>query len=112
MNAFQVREVNLRIADRWQKANSYPTLPVNPPSWAAIVVDAGDELLGVHAETAAPYPLDLHVDLSPEDRAIVIARRILAAGGTTAELIRFFDAFQLPQHARDRLARQVREATA
>ena len=49
-------------------------------------------------------------DLSPEDRAIVIARRILAGGGTVDEITRFLDAFALPQYARDRLVRQIREA--
>jgi hypothetical protein len=112
VNAYDVHSMNRRIAERWRKANEYEVVPVRPPSWAAEVVDAGDELIAVHRETAAPYPLDLHADLSPEDRAIVIGRRILSSGGTTDEVIRFLDAFELPQYARDRLARQVREATA
>jgi hypothetical protein len=53
-----------------------------------------------------------HSDLSPEDRAIVVGRRILAAGGTVDEITRFLDAFDLPQYARDRLVRQVRETTS
>lgn len=111
MNTYDLVSMNARIADRWVKANAYPVVPARPPSWAAKVVDAGDELIAVHRETAAPYPLDLHSDLSPEDRAIVVARRILAAGGTVAEITRFLDAFDLPQYARDRLVRQMREAT-
>jgi hypothetical protein len=112
VNAYDVEVMNERIADRWVKANRYPVVPVRPPSWAGKVVDAGDELVAVHRETAAPFPLDLHSDLSPEDRAIVVARRILAAGGTTDEITRFLDAFDLPQYARDRLVRQMREATS
>jgi hypothetical protein len=112
VNTYDVEAMNARIAERWVIANRYPVVPVRPPSWAAKVVDADGELIAVHRVTAAPYPLDLHWDLSPEDRAIVIGRRILEAGGTATEVVRFFDAFELPQHARDRLARQVREATA
>lgn len=112
MNAYEVHSMNRRIADRWRKANEYEVIPVRPPSWAAEVVDAGDELVAVHATTAAPYPLDLHSDLTPEDRAIVVGRRIIAAGGTVDEVVRFLNAFELPQYARDRLARQVREATS
>ena len=110
MNVREVGEMNRRIADRWQRANMYPTVPVRPPSWAASVVDADGELIAIHHETAAPFPLDLHKDLDPEDRAVVIGRRILAAGGTAAEVARFLDAFELPMHARDRLKRAVHEA--
>jgi hypothetical protein len=112
VNAYEITAMNERIADRWVKANAYPVVPVRPPSWAGKVVDAGDELVAVHRETAAPYPLDLHADLSPEDRAIVVGRRILDAGGTSDEVVRFLDAFELPQYAHDRLVRQVREATS
>lgn len=112
MNTYDIVSMNARIADRWVKANAYPVVPVRPPSWAAKVVDADGELLAVHAVTAAPYPISLHSDLSPEDRAVVIGRRILAARGTVDEIIRFFDSFELPQYARDRLVRQVREATS
>ena len=112
MNTYDIVSMNARITDRWVKANSYPVVPVRPPSWAAKVVDAGDELIAVHRVTAAPYPISIHSDLSPEDRAIVVGRRILDAGGTSDEVVRFLDAFELPQYARDRLARQVREATS
>ena len=112
MNTYDVVSMNDRVADRWLKANAYPVVPVRPPSWAAKVVDAGDELIAVHRVTAAPYPLDLHADLSPEDRAVVVARRIFVAGGTIDEITRFLDAFDLPQYARDRLVRQMREATS
>jgi hypothetical protein len=111
LNAAEITAMNARISDRWRRANAYPTVPVRPPAWAATVVDAGQELIAIHAVSAAPYPISLHSDLSPEDRAIVVGRRILDAGGTASEVIRFFDSFELPQYARDRLARQVREAT-
>jgi hypothetical protein len=111
VNAGEVRAMNARIADRWRIANQYPTVPgVRPPSWAATVVDANGELIAVHERTGAPYPLDLHKDLEPEDRAIVVGRRILAAGGTADEVVRFFDALELPMYARDRLVRDLREA--
>jgi hypothetical protein len=112
VNAYEVHSMNRRIADRWRKANEYEVIPIRPPSWAAEIVDADGELLAVHAVTAAPYPISLHSDLLPKDRAVVVGRRILAAGGTVDEIIRFFDSFELPQYARDRLVRQVREATS
>jgi hypothetical protein len=112
LNPADIDAMNRRIADRWQAANAYPTVLVSPPKWAAKVIDADGELIAVHRETAAPYPLDLHSDLSPEDRAIVVGRRILAAGGTGEEVVRFLDAFELPQYARDRLARLATEAAS
>jgi hypothetical protein len=113
MNAYEVEQMNTRIADRWRKANQYETIPVRGPSWSAAVVDADGELIAVHRVTAAPFPISIHTgDLEPEDRAVVVARRILAAGGSTEEVIRFFDAFELPQHGRDRLVRQLREAAS
>jgi hypothetical protein len=111
VNTYDLEAMNARIAARWTKANAYDTVPVRPPTWAASVVDADGELIAVHRVTAAPYPLDLHTDLSPEDRAIVIGRRLLAAGGTANEVIRFLDAFELPQYVHDRQVRLVREAT-
>jgi hypothetical protein len=110
VNAYEITQMNARIADRWAQANAYPTIPVRPPSWAATVIDANGELIAVHAQTGATYPVDLHADLDPADRAIVVGRRILSAGGTPEEVIRFLDAFELP-HDRDRLVRWVREAT-
>lgn len=112
MNTYDLEAMNARIAARWGAANRYDTIPVRPPSWAASVVDADGELIAVHRVTAAPYPLDLHSDLDPEDRAVVIGRRILQAGGTADEVIRFLDAFDLPQYIRDRQVRLVREATS
>jgi hypothetical protein len=112
MNPADIEAMNERIAERWQAANAYPTVPVSPPKWAAKVIDTGDELVAIHKETAAPFAINLHHDLDPEDRAIVIGRRILRAGGSGEEIIRFILAFELPQYARDRLVRQVREATS
>jgi hypothetical protein len=112
VNAYELEQMNARIATPWRKANAYETIPVQGPPWSAAVLDADGELVAIHRETAAPYPLDVHRDLQPEDRAVVVARRILAAGGTAEEVVRFLDAFELPQYARDRLVRQLREATS
>ena len=88
MNAYDIEQMNARIAARWRDANKYETVPVRPPSWAAAVVDADGELLAIHRRTAAPYPLSIHSsDLYPEDRAVVVIRRILSAGATFEALL-------------------------
>lgn len=111
MTAFDLQAMNERIAERWRIANRYPAVPVMPPPWAAKVVDAGDELIAVHADTGAPYTLNMHADLTPEDRAVVVGRRLLAAGASAVEVIRFFEAFELPPYVRERLVRDIRAVT-
>ena len=104
--------MNARIAERWASVNDYPEIPgVQLPRWAARIVDADQEILGVHKDTGAPFPLSLHDDLDPGDRAVVVVRRILKAGGTPAECQRFLRAFSLPDHVLGRLLHLLGEAT-
>ncbi len=106
-----MREMNARIAERWKIADTLPTVPVKPPNWADRVVDSGAELIAVHVETGAPYPLSLHDDLSPEDRAVVIARRLMLAGAGYDETARFIRSFGLTAYAERRLVAQLQEVS-
>jgi hypothetical protein len=110
MNAREVGDMNRRIAERWAAVNNYPELPVRGPSWAHSIHDAGDELIGIHDVTGAPYPIDLHRDLDPENRAIIVARRIFQAGGSVDEVRRFLLSFDLPTYVLRRLSNELAEA--
>lgn len=103
MNAFDITQMNERIAERLRAAEGFVGVPVRGPSWAGRVVDTGDELIAVHNVTASSFPLDLFKDLEPEEVAVVLVRRVLAAGGTRAEAERLIDALALPGYAQHRL---------
>jgi hypothetical protein len=109
--ARQVRAMNERIAARRAAAPQGREVPISAPRWAERVVDTGAEVLAVHADTAEPYPLE-YDDLSPEDHAVIVIRRMLAAGGTVAEVERLIRALVLPVWARDRLLRYLHSESA
>ena len=115
MNAAEIREMNARIALRRDEVDAHDdflAVPVRGPAFAVKVLDTGVELLAIHRLTGEPYPMDLRRDLSPEDAAIVVSRRILRAGGTRAEVERFLEAFDLAQHVVNRLRRALEEVSS
>jgi hypothetical protein len=67
------------------------------------VLNLGAELVAIHAESGAPYPVELFVDVDGEAWAAVVARRILALGGTPAEVRRLLQALGLGDHQRAKL---------
>jgi hypothetical protein len=106
--ARQVRAMNARIAERRRAAPQGRDVPIPAPRWAERVVDTGNEIVAIHADTTEPYPLEM-ADLSPEDHATIVVRRVFAAGGKLPELERLIRAFVLPVASRDRLLRQMRQ---
>ncbi len=102
--------MNERIAARRAAAPKGRPVPISPPRWAERVVDTGIEILAIHKDTAEPYPLEA-ADLSPEEHAIVVVRRVLTAGGQLPEVERLIRALVLPPFVRDRLLRQLRSET-
>jgi hypothetical protein len=102
MNPFDVEEMSRRIHERAQAAAMEPALPIRGPSWAGWMIDRGTEVVAIHRETASPYPVAL-LDLEPEEVAVVLVRRILAAGGSVPEAERLIDAMTLPSFAAKRL---------
>lgn len=107
-----VVDMNERIRRRRAAAPQGREVPIQGPRWADKILDAGGEILAIHADTAEPYPLDVHRDLSVEEHAVVVVRRVLYAGGSRAECERLLDAFGLPENARARLRRFVREVAS
>jgi hypothetical protein len=110
VNAAEIREMNERIALRREEVDArddFLAVPVRGPSWSEKVLDTGTELLAIHRDTAKPYPIDLRKDLSPEDAAVVIVRRIFFAGGTRVEAERFLRAFGLDRGALRRLLHEI-----
>ena len=85
MNAFEISEMNRRIAARTRAAATLPTVPIHGPRWAGRVLDDERELVAIHGVTAATFPLDLLRDLESEEVVIVLVRRVLAAGGSRVE---------------------------
>jgi hypothetical protein len=113
VNAEDIRAMNARIALRREEIDTRDDLlvvPVKGPSWSTKIVDTGVELLAIHRDTAEPYPIDLRKDLSPEDAAVVILRRIFRHGGSVAEAERFLDSFDLDPNVVRRLHRELVEA--
>jgi hypothetical protein len=114
MNPGEIRDMNDRIQARRDALNEVDAaltdVLVTPPAWADRVLDLGTELVAIHRLTAEPYPLDTRKDLSAEDHAIVVGRRILRAGGSKAEVERFLRAFSLETDVLRRLLRQLEEA--
>jgi hypothetical protein len=105
--AFDVDEMNRRIAERARAAELEPALPIKGPPWAGRIIDRGHELVAIHRVTANPYPLDLFRDLTSEEIGVVLIRRILGAGGTSREAERLIDALTLPAYATRRLKRNL-----
>jgi hypothetical protein len=113
MNASEIRAMNARIALRREEVDAHDdflAVPVRRPSWSEKVLDIGSELLAIHRDTAEPFPIDLRKDLSPEDAAVVITRRIFFAGGTPVEAERFLRSFELEHGALVRLLREIGRA--
>jgi hypothetical protein len=108
----QVRDMNARIARRRDQAPQGKPLPIASPPWADAVVDTGDEVIAIHTNTAEPYPLDVHADLTIYEHAVVVVRRVLAAGGTQQEVERLVMAFGLDSGERRRLLLRIREELA
>jgi hypothetical protein len=106
--AREVRAMNKRIDLRRDRAPMGKPLPITPPSWADAVVDTGDEVLAIHADTAEPYPLSVHADLTVSEHAVVVVRRVLAAGGSQGEVERLVNAFGLDPVDRRRLVARIR----
>jgi hypothetical protein len=104
-----IEAMNLRIAQRAEQAPGGRTVSIWAPSWASRVVDTGDELLAIHKDTAFPYPLDVHDDLSIEDHCIVVLQRLFLAGATEPEVERVVRAFGLEEYEVLRLLRGIRE---
>jgi hypothetical protein len=114
VNADEIRAMNARIALRREEIDADDDLlevPVRGPSWSSRVVDTGAELLAIHRETGEPYPIDLRRDLSAEDSAVVIVRRIFRHGGTIAEAERVLDSLDLDANVVRRLHRELVEAS-
>jgi hypothetical protein len=112
VNAAEIRDMNERIRLRREEVaagDDFLAVPVRGPSWCEKVFDTGRELLAIHRDTAEPYPIDLRRDLSSEDAAVVLIRRIFHAGGSRAEAERFIDAFGLDAHVVRRLVRELAE---
>lgn len=78
--AREVAAANARRARREALAPSVAELPIAGPRWAERVLDLGDELVALHAETLAAYPIDPFRDLDAEELAAVVARRLLGRG--------------------------------
>ena len=113
MNADDIRAMNSRIALRREEVDArddYLVVPVRGPSWSSKVLDTGIELLAIHRDTAEAYPIDLRKDLSPEDAAVIIVRRIFRHGGTIAEAERFLDSFDLAPNVVRRLHYELVDA--
>jgi hypothetical protein len=105
----EVEAMNDRIAKRLEQAPKGRTVAIDGPRWAGKIVDTGDELLAIHKDTAFPYPLDLHEDLSLEDHCIVVVQRLFLAGATDPEVERVVRAFGLEGYEVARLVRNIRE---
>jgi hypothetical protein len=108
--AREIRDMNLRVARRRELAPEGRDVPIDGPSWAGKVVDIGDELLAIHKDTAEPYPVDPHDDLTSEEHAVVVIQRLLLAGMSEHYCEAVIRAFGLPRYAVTRLVRQLREA--
>lgn len=107
--------MNARIALRREEVDAHDdflAVPVLGPSWSDKVLDIGSEIVAIHRLTGEPYPLDLRRDLSPEDAAIVVSRRILRSGGTRPEVERFLEAFDLEPSIVNRLRRALAEVSS
>lgn len=104
----EVEAMNDRIAKRLEQAPKGRTVAIDAPRWAGKVVDTGDELLAIHRDTAFPYPLDVHSDLSIEDHCIVVVQRLFLAGATDQEVERVVRAFGLEGYEVARLVRNIR----
>jgi hypothetical protein len=101
--ARQVNAMNARIARRRALVAEAAEVPVEGPSWAGSVLDAGDEVLAVHRDTGTPYPVRLFRDLDEEASAAVVAGR-LARRGFDAEAIRtVLEVLEVPSYARRRV---------
>jgi hypothetical protein len=110
MTPGEIRAMNERIAARRAAAPSGSVISVYGPRWAEKVIDNGSEVIAIHKDTAEPYPLDVHADLSLEDHCALVIRRVIAAGGGAEELGRLVRAFGLDPTAQHKLAREIREA--
>jgi hypothetical protein len=102
--------MNERILARRAGAPAGLVVDVYGPRWAEKVIDTGAEVIAIHRDTAEPYPLDVQADLSLEDHCALVIRRVIAAGGSQAELGRLVQAFGLDPRAQQELAREIREA--
>ena len=113
MNATEIRAMSERIGRRREwAAEAGPVLPITPPRWADYVIDVNGELIAIHKKTGEPYPIDWRLDLSAEDAAILLARRILAVSRSRAEAERFVDIFGLDPTTRWRLIGKIRKVLA
>lgn len=112
MNPAEIRAMNARIALRREEVDArddFLAVPIRAPSWSNKVLDTGVELLAIHAQTGEPFPIDLRRDLSPEDAAVVIMRRVFLKGGSRSEVERFLDSFDLDPNVLRRLLRELEE---
>jgi hypothetical protein len=105
----EIEAMNDRIAGRLEQAPKGRTVAIDGPRWARKIVDTGDELLAIHQDTAFPYPLDVHADLSIEDHCVVVLQRLFLAGATEPEAERVVRAFGLEGYEVGRLLRKIRE---
>jgi hypothetical protein len=104
-----VRDMNERIRQRRDALQDGVPVPIYPPKWADSVWDTGREVIAIHADTYEPHPLDVHEDLTPEDHAVVVIRRVALAGGTREEIERLITAFGLDATTARRLVRQLKD---
>ncbi len=94
--------MNLRRARREALLPTGTEIPVAGPRWARRIFDTGEEVLGVHADTGTTYALRLFHDLDEGASAAIVARRVLALGGTRAEVGRVLVALGLAATQRAR----------
>jgi hypothetical protein len=106
--AREVAAMNARIARRRALAPEAAEVPVEGPRWSSAVLDVGDEVLAVHRDTAAPYPVALFVDLDAEASAAVVAGRLARRGFDPAAIAAVLEALEVAPHSRRRVLEALR----
>jgi hypothetical protein len=106
--AREVAAMRVRIARRRALAPEAAEVPVEGPRWSSAVLDVGDEVLAVHRDTAAPYPVALFVDLDAEASAAVVAGRLARRGFDPAAIAAVLEALEVAPHSRRRVLEALR----
>jgi hypothetical protein len=104
----EVAAMRVRIARRRALAPEAAEVPVEGPRWASAVLDVGGEVLAVHRDTAAPYPVRLFLDLDAEASAAVVAGRLARRGFDPAAIAAVLEALEVPPHSRRRVLEALR----
>lgn len=105
------REVLAAAARRARRRALVPraaAVPVEGPRWAEAILDAGDEVLGVHRETGAVYPIELWRVLDDEASGAIVAARLAGRGFTREQVAEVLHALEVPAPARRRILEALR----